>query len=391
MPSIRSSTVAAVIVIGLAASQLGCAAGTDRLVRTAVPAGIEATLHSFDDAENQEILLRLLEDPELRVATQDLVAAVARGAVDGATDAEQARELEVLSDSYVRTMSATLADVLDEEISPAAARSVQRIVGGAINSAVSSDKTRLTSSFVDGVTRTAVVALMESTAAGLQDDIGPALGTVIRDDVGPALHAMIRDDLRPALHELLDAEANAAIGSLVRQITKDAVLGANDGMSELGMSMSPNEEDGLGIFGWMTVALGFVATLLLIWLVRTILRQRRLEQERVRLEQDRARSEEDRARSEADRARSEEDRARSEEERARSERRLLAILRTMQSAEDPSKAPDLDTLLARARMNDDPDPTHEVWWNDILARARASQAASPPESPASPGAPPRAA
>jgi hypothetical protein len=387
------------MVLGLAASQLACASGTDRLVRTAVPAGIEATLQSLDDPENQEILLRLLGDPELRDATQELVAAVTRGAVDGATDAEQARELEALSESYVRTMSATLAEVLDEEISPAATRSVQRIVGGAITSAIGSDKKRLTSSYVDGVTRTAVVALMQSTAAGLEDDLGPALGAVIRDDVGPALHAMIRDDLKPALHELLDTEANEAIGSLVRQITKDAVLGANDGMSELGMSPSPNvKEDGLGLLGWLSVALGFVVALLLLWLVRTIVRQRRLEQERVRLEQDRARSEEERARSEADRARSEEDRARSDEERARSERRLLAILKTLQSGDDPSHAPDLDTLISRARMSDDPDPTHEVWWNDILVRARVNKDVSQPivspattPPPALPGALPPAA
>ena len=374
MSSLRASTVTFLMVIGLAASQLACVAGTDRLVRTAVPAGIEETLRAFDDPENREILMRLLGDPELRDATEQLVAAVARGAVDGATDAEQARQLEALSESYVRTMSATLAEVLDEELSPAAARSVERIVGGAITSAVGSKQARLTSSFVDGVTRTAVVALMQSSADGLQHDIGPALGAVIRDDVGPALHAMVRDDLKPALRELLDAEAVAAIGGLVRQITKDAVLGANDGMSELGMSLSPNEDDGLGFFGWLTVVLGLVVALLLLWLVRTILRQRVLEQERLRLEQDRARSEEDRAHLEQDRARAEEDRARTEQERVRSERRLLAILQTLQSADDPAHAPDLDTLIARARMNDDPDPTHETWWNDILARARAIKA-----------------
>lgn len=380
MSSPRSSTVAAVIAIGLMASQLACVGATDRLVRTAVPASIQETLRAFDDPENHATLVRLLEDPELHEAAEELVAAVARGAVDGATDAQQARELEVLSESYVRTLSATLAEVLDEEISPAATRSVQRIVGGAITSAVGPNKKRLTSSFVDGVTRTAVVALMQSTADGLRDDIGPALGTVIRDDVGPALHAMIRDELEPALHELLDAETNEAVGGLVRQLTKDAVLGANDGMSELGMSLSPNEEDGVGFFGWLTAALGLVVALLLIWLVRTILRQRALEQERVRLEQDRARSDEDRARSE-------EDRARSEQERTRSERRLLSVLRTLQSAADPSHPPDLDDLIARARMNDDPDPTHEAWWNDMLVRARNNEAAPSP-SPSSSGPPP---
>lgn len=363
---LRSPAVAAgfVLAIGLMASQLACVGGTNRVVRTAVPAGIEETLRAFDDPENREILQRLANDPALRQAAQDLAAAITRGALDGATDAEYGRELEELSASYIRTVSAAVAHALDEEISPAAKRSVQRIVGAAIASAVGPDKQRLTSSFVDGVTRTAVVALMQSTAHGLQDDIGPALGAVIRDDLGPALQAVIRNDLKPALHELLDTEANAAIGGLVRQITKDAVLGANDGMSELGMSLSPNEEDGIGFFGWVTVVLGLVVAILLILLVRSILRHRNLEQERIRLE---------------------EQRGRSEQERARSERTLLAILRTLQSAEDPSHPPDLDTLIARARVHDDPDPTNEVWWNDMLTRARVHDKSAHP-SPAPPGA-----
>lgn len=351
-----------VLTLALVASQLGCARGTNKIVRTAVPAGIEETLRAFDDPANHALLMRLVDDPALRDAARALAAAVTRGAVEGAMSAEQARELEALSDSYVRTVSATLAQALDEEISPAATRSVQRIVGGAIASAVSAKQERLTSSFIDGVTRTALVALMQSTAHGLRQDVGPALGAVIRDDLGPALAAVIRDDLQPALHELLDREANAAIGGLVRQITKDAVLGANDGMSELGMSLSPNEEDGMGIFGWVTVVLGLVVAILLILLVRTILGQRSAEQERVRLEQERARS---------------------EQERARSERTLLTILRTLQSAEDPAHPPDLDTLIARARVSDDPDPQHEVWWNDMLARARMHDKLGNPR-PASP-------
>lgn len=38
-------------------------------------------------------------------------------------------------------------------------------------------------------------------------------------------------------------------------------------------------------------------------------------------------------------------------------------------------------------MSDDPDPTHEVWWNDMLVRARANEAAPSP-SPSSAGPPP---
>lgn len=360
---LRASTLVAgfVLAIGLMASQLGCVSGTNRIVRAAVPAGIDETLGAFDDPENQELLLRLAEDPELREAAHDLAAAVARGAFDGVTDEEHARELKALSESYVRTVSAALAQELDEEISPAATRSVQRIVGGAIASAMSSKQERLTRGFVDGVTRTAVVALMQSTAQGLQDDLGPALGAVIRKDLGPALRAAIHDDLQPALHELLDSEGSEAASRLVRQIAKDAVLGANDGMSELGISLSPNEEDGMGLFGWVTVVLGLVVAILLILLVRTILRRRTLEQDRARLEQ----------------------------ERLRSERTLLTILRTLQSAEDPSRPPDLHTLIERARIHDDLDPAQEQWWNDILTRARILQKPVPPLV-APPGAPPPA-
>lgn len=47
------------------------------------------------------------------------------------------------------------------------------------------------------------------------------------------------------------------------------------------MSLSPNEEDSIGFLGWVTVILGLIVAILLTWLVRTILRHRTLEQERV--------------------------------------------------------------------------------------------------------------
>jgi hypothetical protein len=356
-----------VLAIGLMASQLACVSGTSRIVRAAVPAGIDEALGAFDDHDNQKLLLRLANDPELSAAAHSLAATLARGALDGITDEAHARELEVLSESYVRTVSAALAQELDQEISPAATRSVQRIVGGAIASAMSSKQERRTSSFVDGVTRTAVAALMQSTGQGLRDDLGPALGAVIREDLGPALRAAIHDDLQPALRELLGSQDDAAASRLVRQLAKDAVLGANDGMSELGISPSPNREDGMGLFGWVTVVLGLVVAILLLLLVRTILRHRALEQDRVHLEQ----------------------------ERLRSERTLLTILRTLQTAEDRSHPPDLRTLIERARMYDDIGPGQDQWWNSILTRARiidkpdasggAPSGAPPHEQPGSPG------
>ena len=43
-------------VFGLATSQLACLGnGTNRIVRTAVPAGIEETLRALNDPDNQEL------------------------------------------------------------------------------------------------------------------------------------------------------------------------------------------------------------------------------------------------------------------------------------------------------------------------------------------------
>jgi hypothetical protein len=348
-------------VLGLATSQLACLGpGTNRIVRTAVPAGIEETLRALNDPENQELMRRLANSPELRQAAHDFTEAITGGALDGLTEPARHQKIRELSEAYVRTMSAALGKALDEDISPAATRTVESITGGAIAAAVSPENKRLTASFVDGVARSAMNALMQSTARGLRDDLGPALGKVIAedlspalkkmiaDDLGPALNKVIAEDLKPAVHDLLGPQTNVAIGGLVRQITKDAVLGANDGMSELGISLSPNvSRDGLGMFGWLTLVLGLIVTILVLMLVRTIYTRRSLEQER-----------------------------------ARSEHMLLNILRTIQytDTDDPAKKPDLDALIARARINETPDPTHDSWWNNLLARARIPSGPSKPPS-----------
>ena len=338
------------LFVGLASSQFAClGSGTNRIVRTAVPAGIEETLRALNDPENQELMRRLASDPELRKAAHDFTAAITGGALDGLTEDARQQKVRELSDAYVRTMSASLARALNEDISPSVTRTVESIMGGAIAAAVSPENKRLTASFVDGVTRSAMSALMQSTARGLRDDLGPALKKMIAEDLGPALNKVITDDLKPAIGDMLGPQTNQAIGGLVRQITKDAVLGANDGMSELGISLSPNRADGLGIFGWAALVLGLIVAILLIWLGRTIYTRRSLEKER-----------------------------------ARSERMLLNVLRTIQytDTDDPKRPPDLDALLARARMNDDPDPASDAWLNSLVARARADKAARalPPRS-----------
>jgi hypothetical protein len=357
------------LTLGLAGSSLvGCVNGTNKVVRTAVPAGIEETLRALADPTNQELMQRIANDPELQRAAHDFTAAITGGALDGLVGEERNKALRDVSDAYIRSVSGAVGRALNEDISPAVTRTVESLVGGAVASAVSPDNKRLTASFVDGVTRSAITAFTQSTAQGLRDDLGPALGKVIAEDLGPAMrkviaedlgpgvHAMIRDELKPAMAELFDEQAQAAMGGVVRGITKDIVLGVNDGMTELGLSLSPKKEGGLGLFGWMAIVLGLVVAILMILLVRTILTRRALEHER-----------------------------------ARSERMLLNILRTIQytDTDDPTKPPDLDALIARARMNEqDTDPRNETWLSNLLAQARVPDKAARASRPVSSAPPP---
>lgn len=330
---------------------MACVNGTNRIVRTAVPAGIEETLQALADPTNQALMQKLANDPELQRAAHDFTASMTGGALDGLVGDERQKQVREISEAYIRSVSGAVGRALNEEISPAVTKTVESLVGGAIASAVSPNNKRLTASFIDGVTRSAITAFTQSTAQGLRDDLGPALGKVIADDLGPAVRkviaedigpgvrAMIRDELKPAMAEMFDDDTRLALGAVVRGVTKDVVLGVNDGMTELGLSLSPKKTSGLGLFGWMAIVLGLVVAILMLLLVRTIVTRRHLESER-----------------------------------ARSERMLLNILRTIQytDTDDPTKPPDLDSLIARARMNDGDasDPRNETWITNLLAQAR---------------------
>lgn len=352
MPGSTPRRLVATLALGLAVSQLACAGGgAHRVVKEGVEGGVEGTLEALNDPHNKKLLRQLLQDPDIKQAAHDLTEAVTGGALDGLTEEARMKRVRELSDAYIRTVSASVGKALNEDISPAVTKTVEDVVGGAVAAAMRPENKRLASSFIDGVTRSTITAFTQSTAQGLRDDVGPALNKVIaedlgpavkkviEEDLGPALNKMINDDLKPALANALGGESNTMIGALVREITKEAVLGANDGMAELGISLSRKDTPaGIGIFGWAAILLALLVLILGILLTRTILTRRTLEKER-----------------------------------ARSERMLLNVLRTIQytDTDDPSKPPDLDALLARARMQDgDLSPDSESWVAGLLARAR---------------------
>ena len=314
------------LALGLFAGPLACAHGTKNLVNSGVQGGVAGGLEAISDPKNKEMLVRLLQDADIKQAAHDLVAALTGGALDGLTDEQRQAKIREASDAYIRTISAATSEALDKEISPALTRAVEDVLGGAIASALRPSNRRLAESMVDGVTRSTVLAFTQSTAQGLRDDLGPALTKVLDEDLGPALQRVVEqnlgpavrnviaEDLQPALQAALGGEDGGEAGTFARALTKQIVLGVNDGMSELGISPSPNGKDGLGIANWLLIVLGFLLLLASLLLVRGFVARRVLAQDR-----------------------------------ARSEAMLVDIMRAIKTGETdaPGVLPDLDAVLER--------------------------------------------
>jgi len=344
----QNKHLVALLALGLGAAPLACASGTQQLVRGGVKGGLEGGLEALNDPHNKKMLVRLLQDADIKRAAHDLVAALTGGVIDGLTDEQRQARVRAASDAYIRTIAAATNRALDEELSPAVTRAVEDVIGGAIASALRPANRKLAQAMVDGVTRSTVLAFTQSTAQGLRDDLGPALSKVLDQDVGPAVQRVVEQnlgpavrkvievDLRPSLQAALGGEDGGGAGTFARAMTKQIVLGVNDGMSELGISPSPNHKDGLGIANWLLIVLGVLLLAASLLLVRGFLARRTLARGR-----------------------------------ARSEAMLVDILRAIKSSEPgaPEALPDLDAVLERVYQHMPELATENAYLATIVGKA----------------------
>ncbi|MBL9099891.1 MAG: hypothetical protein JNL82_02980 [Myxococcales bacterium] len=356
----RASTLAVALL--LATAPLACATGAERLTRRVVPAGLNETLKALNDPENQELLRRLVDLPDIQKAAHDLSEAITSGALDELTDEQRAARLRQLTDDFVRQIAGSVARELDSKISPSLTRAVEDIVGGAVGAALSPANRQQARSFVDAITRTTIATFGESTGKILRDDLGPALQHVLEHNLGPALDHLIAERIVPALKRALDDEMVPAVGRLSREVTRQAVLGAHDAFVELQVDqklggldddfwarldkvMNQGQKAG-ELAVWLLV---LVIVALGVWLARSIIVRRHLEQER-----------------------------------AASERMLINVLQAIQrgDTDDPTRPPDLGTMLARAQAQEASTTSAATYVGDLVARARAAltNLTNPPKS-----------
>jgi hypothetical protein len=252
-PRLTIFVLLAVVVAGCAGT-IGSAAG-------AVPRPvIEQSLDTLDDPETQRAIADVLSSPEYRDATRALLGNVTDGALDALSEEERRTRLGELTDAFVAKMSESLGEAMRRDLAPAIATVAARTMDRAITEALSEDNR----------------ALLAQTVAEI------ARGVVV------ALAASLREELAPALRDLLeDEEVKQAIGGTAREISREIIIGLDDGFREIERRdergarpdtilsrVQDFANEGVGLMQIGLIALAGVAAVLAIWLVFLVVRSR---------------------------------------------------------------------------------------------------------------------
>jgi hypothetical protein len=168
-----------VVALGSSACSPSLRSGSAAVARGAVPAAVDTTLDKLQEPHAREQLAEIFGSPEMKRAMIDLSEGITEGVGEG-----------LGSDA----MSASMTRLMRQ------------------------------------LARSFVLAIAESMPA-----LSAAVQKAIAEDWGPAVTTLVRKDLAPSLAELLDApEMQAAVGKTTREVARQAVLGSNEALAELG-------------------------------------------------------------------------------------------------------------------------------------------------------------
>lgn len=255
---------------------IGCALtprGVAREVATVTPpAAINATLRALNDAENQRLVVQLMASPAMREAARTLASEIADGTLTGLTEPERIERIEQMSARYVaaitRAITRSMAEGLRQDLGPAIAEVTREAVAGSMREALREGYQRDLERVAAGLTRTTVEAASRGMAEG------------------------ITRDLVPSMRDALLNEQNArAFGAASRSLAREVVLGSNDAMTQLQRQqerggrpsflsrLSSLTEGGVKLMQLVAVVAVSLALLLGAWVLRLIMRGRRMQAE----------------------------------------------------------------------------------------------------------------
>lgn len=254
----------------------GCALTPRGMARdlgaAAPPAAIHSTLQALNDDQNQRLLMQLLTSPETREATRALAGAIADGTLATLTESERIARIEEMSTRYMasltRTVTRSMAEGMRRDLAPAIAELMRQTVASSMREALREGYQRDLERVAGGLTRATVEAASRGMAEGISRDLVPAL--------------------RNALSEEQTARA---LGAASRSLAREVVLGSNDAMTQLQRhqessgrpsflgQVSSLTEGGVKLMQLVALVAVVLVVLLTAWVLRLILRSRRIQAE----------------------------------------------------------------------------------------------------------------
>lgn len=264
------------LFVGWVLGAFGCALTPRGVARDvaagAPPAAIHSTLSALNDQENQRLMVQLLDSPQLHQAARAFAGEIADGTLAAMTEPERLARIEEMSTRYVATLTRaitrSMSDGLRRDLGPAIAQVMRETVASTLRETLSEGYQRDMERVASGLTRATVAAASQGMAEGMTREVVPAMRAA-----------------------MLDPETLRALGAVSRSVTRDVVFGSNDAITQLQRQqerggqpsflgrLTSATSDGLKIMQLAAVAVGAVALVLALWVVRLIMKSRRLQAE----------------------------------------------------------------------------------------------------------------
>jgi len=199
------------------AGLLGCAATVQKTAKEAAPAAVEGAVEEARKPDTRADIAAILQDPEIRSAASALTAAILAGAMDGLADDARSAQLQHLTDAVVRSMGASFANSLRQDIGPQLSQTLAEAVNHSLEQALNEDTQQRLSALTGAVTR----GLMDGVHQGLVDATGQPsqayrtlLGQAARDVTEQAALGLDDAVRRASDEDGSEAPVLAALGTL---------------------------------------------------------------------------------------------------------------------------------------------------------------------------------
>jgi hypothetical protein len=162
--------------------------------------------------------------------------------------------LATTATSMMSRLGASTEEIMRENVAPGVAAVARETLNASLATAASDQNIERSQRIVGATTDAAVRAMTAALADGIRHDLVPAIGEA-RARAQPAAIQLLSD---PAFHQ--------ALGSIVREVSREAVLGTEEALDTIGKNKDPNQ-DGSLLGGLATRFAGATAIFLLIGIV----------------------------------------------------------------------------------------------------------------------------